>query len=117
MREVAGRPLLAELEDDLLGAVDEVGHLAVALLPEADDLLAGADEPAQRRHLLDDARVVLDVRRGGTSAASSATRAWPPAASSSPRSSSSSTSVIASTGSPFAHSASAARYIFAWLSR
>ena len=37
--------------------------LAVALLPEPDDLLARADESAQRRHLLDDARVVLDVRR------------------------------------------------------
>ena len=79
------------------------------LLPEAHDLLTRADEPAQRRHLLDDARVVLDVRRGGTSAASSATRAWPPAPSSSARSSSSFTSVIASTGSPFDHSASAAR--------
>ena len=42
VREVAGRPLLAELEDDLLGSVDEIGHLAVAFLPQADDLLAGA---------------------------------------------------------------------------
>ena len=57
--------LLAELEDDLLGAVDEIGDLALPLLPEAHDLLARADEPAQRGHLLDDARVVLDVRRGG----------------------------------------------------
>ena len=65
MREVARRPLLSELEDDLLGAVDEVGDLALALLAEPHDLLARADEPAQRRHLLDDARVVLDVRRGG----------------------------------------------------
>ena len=56
--------LLPELEDDLLGAIDEVGDLALALLPEPHDLLARADEPAQRRHLLDDARVVLDVRRG-----------------------------------------------------
>ena len=63
VREVARRPLLSELEDDLLRAVDEVGHLALPLLPEPDDLLARADEPAQRRHLLDDARVVLDVRR------------------------------------------------------
>ena len=70
MREVARRPLLAELEDDLLGAVDEVRHLApdttgIALLAESHDLLAGADQAAQRRHLLDDARVVLDVRRRG----------------------------------------------------
>ena len=67
MGEVAGRPLLAELEDDLLGAVDEIGDLArsLALLAQPHDLLARADEPAQRRHLLDDARVVLDVRRRG----------------------------------------------------
>ena len=65
MREVARRPLLSELEDDLLGTIDEVGDLALALLAQSHDLLARADEPAQRRHLLDDARVVLDVRRGG----------------------------------------------------
>ena len=65
MREVARHLLLAELEDDLLGAVDEVGDLALALLSEPHDLLARADEAAQGRHLLDDARVVLDVRRGG----------------------------------------------------
>ena len=35
----------------------------VALLPQPDDLLARTDEPAERRHLLDDPRVVLDVRR------------------------------------------------------
>ncbi len=28
VREVARRPLLAELEDDLLGAIDEIGDLA-----------------------------------------------------------------------------------------
>ena len=65
MREVARRPLLSELEDDLLGTIDEIGDLALALLAQPHDLLARADEPAQRRHLLDDARVVLDVRRGG----------------------------------------------------
>ena len=66
VREVARRALLAELEDDLLGAIDEVGRLAlVALLPEPHDLLARTDEPAERRHLLDDPRVVLDVRRRG----------------------------------------------------
>ena len=65
MREVARHPLLAELEDDLLGAVDEVRDLAGALLAEPRDLLARPDEPAQRRHLLDDAGVVLDVRGRG----------------------------------------------------
>ena len=62
VREVARHLLLAELEHDLLGAVDEVGDLTLALLSEPHDLLARADEAAQRRHLLDDARVVLDVR-------------------------------------------------------
>ena len=61
VREVARTSLLSELEDDLLGAVDEIGDLALPLLAEPHDLLAGADEPAQSRHLLDDARVVLDV--------------------------------------------------------
>src|SRR5262249_46625900 len=71
VREVAGRPLLPELEDDLLRAVDEVRDLsastvsAVALLSEPDDLLPGADEPTERGHLLDDPRVVLDVRGCG----------------------------------------------------
>ena len=53
--------LLSELEDDLLGPVDEIRDLSLPLLAEPHDLLAGADEPAQSRHLLDDARVVLDV--------------------------------------------------------
>ncbi len=70
MREVARRPLLPELEHDLLGTVDEVRDLApnpcnIALLPEPHDLLPRANEPTQRRHLLDDPRVVLDVRRSG----------------------------------------------------
>ena len=60
--EVAGDPLLREVEHHLLGAVDEVGGLAGTRLPEPLDLLADADEAAQRRHLLDDPRVVLGVR-------------------------------------------------------
>ena len=47
MREVARRPLLPELEDDLLGTIDEVGDFAFPLLPEPYDLLARADEPAR----------------------------------------------------------------------
>jgi hypothetical protein len=46
--EVARRPLLSELEDDLLGAIDEVRDLAVPLLAEPHDLLARADQPPQR---------------------------------------------------------------------
>ena len=52
-----------ELEDHLLGPVDEVGRLARAVQAEPRDLVAGADQPAQRRHLADDARVVGGVRR------------------------------------------------------
>ncbi len=57
---------LRELEDDLLGAVDELGRLlALALHAEARDLAAGPHQPAERRHLADDAGVVAGVGRGG----------------------------------------------------
>ncbi len=49
MVEVARHPLLGEVEDDLLGAVDELGRLAHPLAPEPRDLLAGADQTAERR--------------------------------------------------------------------
>ena len=55
-------PLLGELEHHLLGAVDEIGRFPRRVWPEPLDLLADADEPPQRRHLLDDAGVVLGVR-------------------------------------------------------
>ena len=60
--EVAADPLLGELEHHLLGAVDEVRRLAGTCLAEPLDLLADPNEPAERRHLLDDAGVVLGVR-------------------------------------------------------
>ena len=63
--EVARDALLGELEDDLLGPVDEVGGLPRALLAEPGDLRAGADEAAQRRHLAHDPRVVGRVRGRG----------------------------------------------------
>ena len=94
-------PLLREVEDDLLGPVDELGGLARPLPAEPRDLAARADEAAQRRHLADDPRVVARRSRSrgrAPPARGCATR--PPTSSSSPRSSSSSTSVIASTGSP-----------------
>ena len=62
--EVARDPLLGEVEDDLLRAVDEVGGLAGPVLSEPCDLGARADEPAERRHLAHDPRVVGRVRRG-----------------------------------------------------
>ena len=42
MREVAADALLREVEDDLLGPVDELGRLADALAAETRDLLPGA---------------------------------------------------------------------------
>ena len=56
-----GAPL-GELEDELLGARDELDRLALALPPELRDLAAGADQAAQRCRLLDDLGVVAGVR-------------------------------------------------------
>src|SRR4029079_18617584 len=62
--EVAGDPLLREVEDDLLRAVDELRRLADPLATEPRDLLPRLDQRAERRRLLDDPGVVVDVRRG-----------------------------------------------------
>ena len=62
MRELARDPLLREVEDDRLGAVDELDRLAGPVEAEPRDVGARADQPAQRRHLVDDARVVRRVR-------------------------------------------------------
>ena len=64
VREVPRHSLLRELEDALLGAVDEIGDLARPLPAETRHVLPGHDQAAERRHLLDDLRVVADVRRG-----------------------------------------------------
>ena len=64
VEEVARDPLLGEVEDDLLRPVDELGGLAGPVLSEPHDLGARADEPAERRHLAHDPRVVGGVRRG-----------------------------------------------------
>ena len=63
MRELARHALLREVEHDLLGAVDELDRLTGPVEAEPRDVVAGADQPAQRRHLADDARVVRRVRR------------------------------------------------------
>ena len=60
--ELGRDPALREVEDDLLGTVDEDLRLARPLPAELGDLLTGGDEAAQRRHLADDARVVRRVR-------------------------------------------------------
>ena len=62
MAEVALDASLREVEQHLLRLVEQVGRLAGPLPPEARDLLADANEPAQRSHLVDDARVMRGVR-------------------------------------------------------
>ena len=60
-----GGALLAELEHDLLGLVDEHRRVAGPLPAEPGDLAAGADEAAEDRRLVDDLRVVARVRARG----------------------------------------------------
>ena len=54
---------LREVEDHLLRTVDELRRLGRAVHAQPRDLVAGADQAAQRGHLADDARVVRGVRR------------------------------------------------------
>ena len=65
MRELARDARLREVEDDRLGLVDELDRLARPVEAQASDVVARADQPAQRRHLADDARVVRGVRGRG----------------------------------------------------
>ena len=65
MRELAGDALLREVEDDLLGTVDEISRLAWAFPPEARDLASCADEAAQGCRFPHDPRVVRGVRGRG----------------------------------------------------
>ena len=64
MAELRRDAALREVEDDLLGAVDEELRLARPLPAELGDLLPRGDEAAKRGHLANDARVVRGVRRG-----------------------------------------------------
>src|SRR5262245_46826206 len=59
--ELAARPLLGEVEDDLLGLVDELRRLAGPVPAELGDLAAGPNEPTERRRLADDLRVMVGV--------------------------------------------------------
>ena len=62
MGELADDAFLREVEDDLLGLVDQLlGGQALPLEAEPGDLLPGPDQAAERRHLADDARVVAGV--------------------------------------------------------
>ena len=65
MAELAAGALLREVEDDLLGLVDELRRLARALPAELRDVAAGPDQPAECRRLADDLRVVVGVRGRG----------------------------------------------------
>ena len=62
--EVAGLLFVGDFEEQLLGPLGELARLAVALVDPALDLLAGAEQPAQQRVLLDDLGVVLGVAGG-----------------------------------------------------
>src|SRR5207302_1979500 len=65
VRELAGDTLLREVEDHLLGTIDEISRLAWAFPPEARDLATCADEAAQGCRLPHDPRVVRGVRGRG----------------------------------------------------
>ncbi len=60
-----GGALLREVEDDLLGRVDELGRVAGSFPAEARDLAAGPDQAAKGGGLADDLGVVTSVRRRG----------------------------------------------------
>ena len=53
---------MREVEDHLLRTVDELCRLGRAVHAQPRDLVAGADQAAQRGHLADDAGVVRGVR-------------------------------------------------------
>jgi hypothetical protein len=61
--EVAGLLFVGDVEEQLLGPLGELARFAVALMDPALDLLAGAEQAAQQRVLLDDLGVVLGVAR------------------------------------------------------
>ena len=63
--EVGGLLFVGDFEEQFLGPLGELARLAVALVDPALDLLAGAEQPAQQRVLLDDLGVVLGVAGGG----------------------------------------------------
>ena len=60
--ELAVGAALGELEDEILGARDELGRLALAIPAELRDLAARADQAAESRRLADDLGVVAGVR-------------------------------------------------------
>ena len=61
--EVAGALLVGDLEQQALGALDQLLRLALAVVDRLLDLLRGREQPPQQRVLLDDLRVVAGVAR------------------------------------------------------
>src|SRR5581483_11730525 len=57
--------LLADLEDAVLGLVQQLGRVHPALVRLADERRTGLDQAALERLLLDDLGMVLDVGRCG----------------------------------------------------
>ena len=99
--EAAADPVLGEIEDHLLGAVDELRGLAGAIPAEPLDVSrrrrsARAASPSRARS----ARGGRRSRSPGRASRSPGSRSLPPISSSSPFSSSLSATVIASTGMP-----------------
>ena len=64
LRERRPHPPLGDVEDHLLGPVEELGHIAARFVAAGGDLGGGGDEAAENRPVADDPRVVDDVRRG-----------------------------------------------------
>src|SRR6266508_529634 len=60
--EVARDARLRQLEENLLGLVDKVRRFARSLPAEPSNFGADADQPAERRRLADDARVMRRIR-------------------------------------------------------
>ena len=63
--EVGGLLFVGDFEEEFLGPLGELARFAVALVDPALDFLAGAEQPAQQRILLDDLGVVFGVAGGG----------------------------------------------------
>ena len=63
--EVLGLILVGHLEQQRLGALDELRGLPLVIVHGLLDLLRGREQPAEERVLLDDVRVVARVSRHG----------------------------------------------------
>ena len=98
MRVKPSRPrCCADLEDPLLGVVEQLGRRAPAVERLGDDLGRDLDQAAEQRLLADDRAWYSTFAAVGTASTRKPMYSLPPAASSSPRRASSSASVSGST--------------------